>query len=189
MEASLSFAVRKPQDNSALLYIRPFQVSLSHVVCPCLAQLVERLTHRYSESTSSNPSNLNCATVCGDRAGGMAICQEVSVCSTRGGSQGMYITFASAKANKAEPTLALKPKGDITRNPKQGYQCPPPKFMLCHFFLLYSSFGINTPCFILFLQVSQIIILVVTDFEIRARWRKHTHDKISNKFRISAKFS
>ena len=24
--------------------------------------------------------------------------------------------------NKAEPTLALKPRGDITRNPKQGYQ-------------------------------------------------------------------
>ena len=26
--------------------------------------------------------------------------------------------------NKAEPTLALKPRGDITRNPKQGYQWP-----------------------------------------------------------------
>ena len=25
------------------------------------------------------------------------------------------------KANKAEPTLALKPRGDVTRNPKQGY--------------------------------------------------------------------
>ena len=37
----------------------------------------------------------------------------------------MYITFASAKiANKAEPTLALKPRGDVTRNPKQGYQWP-----------------------------------------------------------------
>ena len=30
------------------------------------------------------------------------------------------------KANKAEPTLALKPRGEVTRNPKQGYQCPPP---------------------------------------------------------------
>ena len=28
------------------------------------------------------------------------------------------------KANKAEPTLALKPRGDVTRNPKQGYQWP-----------------------------------------------------------------
>ena len=27
-------------------------------------------------------------------------------------------------ANKAEPTLALKPRGDVTRNPKQGYQWP-----------------------------------------------------------------
>ena len=52
-------------------------------------------------------------------------CQEVSKCSTRGESWGMYITFASAKiANKAEPTLALKPRGDVTRNPKQGYQWP-----------------------------------------------------------------
>ena len=26
------------------------------------------------------------------------------------------------KVNKAKPTLALKPGGDVTRNPKQGYQ-------------------------------------------------------------------
>ena len=31
------------------------------------------------------------------------------------------------KANKAEPTLALKPRGDVTRNPKQGYQWLPKK--------------------------------------------------------------
>ena len=29
------------------------------------------------------------------------------------------------KGNKAEPTLTLKPIGDITRHPKQGYQWPP----------------------------------------------------------------
>ena len=34
-----------------------------------LAQLVERLAHRYSESMSSNPGNLTSATVCGDRTG------------------------------------------------------------------------------------------------------------------------
>ena len=27
-------------------------------------------------------------------------------------------------ANKAEPTLALKPRGYVTRSPKQGYQWP-----------------------------------------------------------------
>ena len=37
---------------------------------PGLAQLVERLTHRYCESTSSNPSNLTSATVCADRTCG-----------------------------------------------------------------------------------------------------------------------
>ena len=35
------------------------------------------------------------------------------------------------KANKAEPTLALKPRGDVTRNPKQGYQWPPKRTCVC----------------------------------------------------------
>ena len=30
----------------------------------------------------------------------------------------------SQSSNKAEPTLALKPRGDVTRSPKQGYQWP-----------------------------------------------------------------
>ena len=47
------------------------------------------------------------------------------MCSTRGGSQGMDMTFTPAKKlNKAELTLSLKPKVDVTRNPKQGYQWP-----------------------------------------------------------------
>ena len=38
------------------------------------------------------------------------------MCSTRGESWGMYITFASAKiANKAEPTLALTSGPCMTR--------------------------------------------------------------------------
>ena len=48
----------------------------------------------------------------------------VNRCRTRGGSQQMYITFASTKVNEEEPTLALKPRLDITRNPKQGYLWP-----------------------------------------------------------------
>ena len=51
-----------------------------------------------------------------------ASCQEVE-CSTRGGSQETYITFTSAMRIR-QPTLALKPRGDVTRNPKQGYQWP-----------------------------------------------------------------
>ena len=34
------------------------------------------------------------------------------------------ITFAFVKVNKAEPTLALKPRGDVTRNPKQDTSGP-----------------------------------------------------------------
>ena len=45
------------------------------------------------------------------------------MCCVRRASQGMYITLAK-KANEAEPTLALKPRGYVTRNPKQGYQSP-----------------------------------------------------------------
>ena len=60
------------------------------------------------------------ADACGEVTSCDAGCQEVGRCSTRGGFQGMYITFASAKqVNKV-------------RNPKQGYQwdqnrhmCPP----------------------------------------------------------------
>ena len=54
--------------------------------------------------------------------------QEVSKCSTRGESWGMYITFASAKiVNKAEPTLALKPRGDVTMKSKTGVPVAPQK--------------------------------------------------------------
>ena len=28
------------------------------------------------------------------------------------------------KGNKAEPTLSFNPRGDVTKNPKQGYQWP-----------------------------------------------------------------
>ena len=52
--------------------------------------------------------------------------QEVGKCSTKGGSRGMYITFASAMRIR-QPTLTLhvwKPRGEVTRNSKQGYQWP-----------------------------------------------------------------
>ena len=63
--------------------------------------------------------------------------QEVGRCRTSGESQGMCnVTCTSLlSSNKAEPTLALKPRGDITRSPKQGYQWPhkkhscPPKIL------------------------------------------------------------
>ena len=46
--------------------------------------------------------------------------QEVSRCRTRGESQGMcnVTHMPLLSLNKAEPTLALKPRGDVTRSPK-----------------------------------------------------------------------
>ena len=52
-----------------------------------------------------------------------ASCQDVGTCSTISGSWGTYITFASAMRIR-QPTLALKPRGGVIRNPKQGYQWP-----------------------------------------------------------------
>ena len=43
----------------------------------------------------------------------------------------MYITFASTKANKAQPTLALRPRGDINKSPNQGYQWPQNRTCVC----------------------------------------------------------
>ena len=57
------------------------------------------------------------------------------------GSQGIHITFAAAKANKAEPTLALKPRGYVTRNPKQGYQWP--KNRTCEYVFQKRSYALE----------------------------------------------
>ena len=52
--------------------------------------------------------------------------QEVGRCHTKGESQGAcnLTRMPLLSWNKTEPTLALKPRGDITRSPKQGYQWP-----------------------------------------------------------------
>ena len=52
--------------------------------------------------------------------------QEFGRCHTRGKSQGTcnLTCMPPLSSNKAVPTLALKPRGDITRSPKQGYQWP-----------------------------------------------------------------
>ena len=47
----------------------------------------------------------------------------------RGGSQEMYIILASAKANKAELTLALEHRRGVTRNPKTGVPVGPKQDM------------------------------------------------------------
>ena len=45
--------------------------------------------------------------------------------TSKGESLGTYIScMPLPSANKAEPTMALKPRGDINRSPKQGYQWP-----------------------------------------------------------------
>ena len=70
----------------------------------------------------------NSADACGEVTGCNAGCQEVNTCSTRGGYQGMCITFTFAKkVNKTELTLALNPREEIqhrgTRVPKKKDMC------------------------------------------------------------------
>ena len=72
--------------------------------------------------------------------------QEVSRCHTRGESQGMcnITRTPPLSSNKPEPTLTLKPRGDVTRSPKQGYQWPhkkhscPPKIKKKKLFTVWS---------------------------------------------------
>ena len=91
---------------------------------PGLAQLEEHLTHRYSESTSLNPGNLTSATVCGDRTGCTPAAKRSASVAPEVDLGECTLHLPLQKANKAEPTLVLNPRGDVTRNPKQGYQWP-----------------------------------------------------------------
>ena len=54
----------------------------------------------------------------------------VSRCCTRRESE----DHTSEKAGKGS-TLALKPRADVTRNPKQGYQWPHKRIVISNFFL------------------------------------------------------
>ena len=81
----------------------------------------------------SEPSPTS-AHACGEVTGYVPAAKRSASVAPRGESWGMYITFASAKiANKAEPTLALNPRGDVTKYLKQvpvapkKDMCPPKK--------------------------------------------------------------
>ena len=58
-----------------------------------------------------------------DWAGGKLASKEVSRCNTRDEIQTVHYVCLT-KVSKAEPPVALDPRGDVTRNPKQGYQWP-----------------------------------------------------------------
>ena len=95
--------------------------------------MVARLSSVLGDCLFKSEPSPTSADACGEVTSCNAGYKEVGRCSTKGGSSGMYITFTSAKTrNKAGPTLALKPRADITRNPKQGtsgpkigHMCPP----------------------------------------------------------------
>ena len=53
--------------------------------------------------------------------------QEVSRCCTGGESRGTCNLYASMQVRIRLPTLALKPRGDVTKSPKHGYQWPDKK--------------------------------------------------------------
>ena len=104
---------------------------LGRLVGPGLAQLVERLIRRYSESTSLNPSNLTSATVCGERTGSVLAVKRLACVAPDVDLMECTLHSPLQKANKAEPTLALKPRRDITSNPKEGYQWPQKRTCVC----------------------------------------------------------
>ena len=60
---------------------------------------------------------------CGEATGCHAGCQGFSRCRTRGQSQGTYHVHL-CQVRIRLPTLALKPGGDVTRSPNEGFQWP-----------------------------------------------------------------
>ena len=102
---------------------------------PGLAQLAERLAHRYSESTSLNPGNLTSATVCGDRTGCTLATKRSASVAPEVDLRECTLHSPLQKVNKAEPTLALNPEVTSpeiqnrgTSGPKKGHVCPPKTF-------------------------------------------------------------
>ena len=94
-------------------------------------------------------SHQNLAGMWKRRLGWHAGRQEAGRCCTRGESQGMcnITRMPLLSSNKAEPTLALKPRGDVTRSPKRVSvapqkkdSCPPKikkkKVFKCDFLLI-----------------------------------------------------
>ena len=64
------------------------------------------------------------ATVCGDRTGCALATKRLENVAPEVDLGECTLHLPPQKVNKAKPTLALNPRGDITRNPKQGYQWP-----------------------------------------------------------------
>ena len=98
-----------------------------HILCCDPSALVKLrsfyyLTHRYSESTSSNPGNLTSATVCGNRTDCAPAAKRLANVAPEVDLGECTLHLSPQKVNKAEPTLALNPRGDVTRNPKQWPQ-------------------------------------------------------------------
>ena len=93
-------------------------------VGPALAQLVERLAHRYSESTSLTPGNLTSATVCGDRTACMPATKRSASVAPEVDHWGTYITFASAMEIRQIHSGFETHVWRHHQKSKQGYQWP-----------------------------------------------------------------
>ena len=79
--------------------------------------MVERLTHRNSGSVSANPGNFTSATVCGDRTGCASVAKRLASVAPDVDLRECTLHSPPQKVNKAEPTQALNPRGDVNRNP------------------------------------------------------------------------
>ena len=119
---------------NTLLRLVYTKLRLQSTVGPGLAQLVERLAHRYSESTSLNTGNFTSATVCGNRTGCVPAAKRSASVVPEVDLGELYITFALHNANKAAhsgfETQRIdhqKSKIGVTVAPKKD-MCPPKTF-------------------------------------------------------------
>ena len=98
-------------------------------ICYLQGRVVEWLAHRTHKSISAGSSLTNASNVLGKdmnlvNTGQYWPSRDWQCVLTRGGSQGIDFGCHLHNVNKVVPALDLKPLGDVTRNPKQGYQWP-----------------------------------------------------------------
>ena len=89
---------------------------------PGLAQLVERLAHRYSESTSLNPGNLTSATVCGARTGCVPTAKRLATVPSEVDLGECTLHSPLQKSESGRTHSGFEPQRRHHQNPKQGYQ-------------------------------------------------------------------
>ena len=110
------------------------QISTTHIggeyIHSCISFLVQKRIQDISCPLKSEPS-LTFADACGEVISCAPTTKRLAHVAPEVDLGECTLHLPLQKVNKAEPTLALNPRGDVTRNPKQWYQWPQKRTYVC----------------------------------------------------------